>query len=103
MGNMYRCMHGAPALQWDDALAKGAQSWADTGSIQHSTSKGAFSKYGENMKFDCPASPVKKATDWWYAEISKYSPSSPGRASHYTQMVWKGTKKIGCGKGKTSS
>jgi hypothetical protein len=101
--NMYRCIHGVPPLTWDASLAKTAQSWADTGTIQHSTALGAFKKYGENMKFDCPTSSVCKATKWWYAEISKYTESSPFQAAHYTQMVWKGTTKMGCGKGKTTS
>jgi len=101
--NMYRCMAGVPALQWDDALQTQAQSWADTGNTGHSTSRGAFKKYGENMKFGCPTSTPKSATDWWYDEINKYSESSPYQASHYTQMVWKASTKIGCGKGKLTA
>lgn len=100
--NMYRCMAGVPALEWDDALATKAQSWADTGNMGHSTSLGAFKDYGENMQFACPKSTPKDATDWWYAEIDKYQESSPFQAAHYTQMVWKGSTKIGCGKGKAS-
>jgi hypothetical protein len=100
--NMYRCMAGVDKLEWDDDLQKQAQSWADTGSMKHSTSLGAFKKYGENMQMKCPKSTPKDATDWWYAEIEKYQNTDAHRfdASHYTQMVWKGTKKIGCGKGK---
>jgi len=98
--NMYRCMAGVPPLEWDDSLQEQAQSWADTGKTEHSTSRGAFSKYGENMQYNCPSSTPKDATDWWYAEIEKYSPTSYSQSSHYTQMVWAGTTKIGCGKGK---
>jgi len=100
--NMYRCMAGVPALKWDNTLQKQAQSWADTGNMGHSTSRGAFSKYGENMQFNCPKATPKSATDWWYAEIKKYSASSMTQSPHYTQMVWKGSTKIGCGKGKVS-
>lgn len=98
--NKYRCMAGVPGLVWDDKLAKAAQSWADTGNTGHSRSLGAFKTYGENMQYACPKSSPEDATDWWYAEISKYTAKSPFNAAHYTQMVWKGTKKIGCGKGK---
>jgi hypothetical protein len=98
--NMYRCMAGVSPLEWDDNLAKQAQSWADTEKMHHSTDLGAFKKYGENMHYACPKSSPKDATDWWYDEIHKYTEDSPFKASHYTQMVWKGTSKIGCGKGK---
>ena len=98
--NMYRCMAGVPALKWDNTLQQQAQSWADTGNMGHSTSRGAFSKYGENMQYACPKATPKTATDWWYAEIKKYSASSMTQSPHYTQMVWKGSTKIGCGKGK---
>jgi len=101
--NMYRCMAGVPALQWDDTLQKQAQSWAESGNTGHSTSLGAFKTYGENMQYNCPTATPKSATDWWYDEIKKYSESSPGQSSHYTQMVWKGSTKIGCGKGKVTS
>jgi len=98
--NMYRCMAGVPPLKWDNTLQKQAQSWADTGNTGHSKSRGAFKKYGENMQYACPTATPKTATDWWYDEIKKYSESSPYMSSHYTQMVWKGSTKIGCGKGK---
>jgi hypothetical protein len=98
--NMYRCMAKVPALQWDDTLQKQAQSWADTGNTGHSTKRGAFKDYGENMQYACPKATPKTATDWWYDEINKYSESSPYQSSHYTQMVWKDSTKIGCGKGK---
>jgi hypothetical protein len=98
--NKYRCLAGSKPLTWDTALAKAAQSWADTGSTSHSTSLGAFKKYGENMQYACPKSTPEDATTWWYDEIKKYTPDSPYQATHYTQMVWKGTEKFGCGKGK---
>jgi hypothetical protein len=101
--NMYRCMAGVPALEWDDDLQKTAQSWADQKQMGHSTALGAFKKYGENMQFACPKSTPTDATDWWYDEIHKYTQSSPFQASHYTQMVWKGTTKVGCGKGPAPS
>jgi hypothetical protein len=97
--NMYRCMAGVPALKWDDTLQKQAQSWADLGKPEHSTSRGAFKKYGENMHYSCPHDTPETATKWWYAEIEKYSPTSYFQSSHYTQMVWASSTKIGCGKG----
>ena len=34
--NLYRCMHGAPALRWDAAVAENAQAWAAGGMQEHS-------------------------------------------------------------------
>ena len=42
-----------------------------------------------------------RPTDDWYAEIKDYSWSAPGfgmNTGHFTQVVWKGTTKLGCGR-----
>jgi len=46
-----------------------------------------------------------EATDAWYDEIKLYSFNSPGFSSgtgHFTQVVWKGSKKLGIGYALTS-
>lgn len=43
----------------------------------------------------------KTGIDAWYSEVSKYNYGSGGFSSatgHFTQVVWKGTKRIGCAK-----
>ena len=54
--------------------------------------------YGENL--------AKGYGDWksaitaWYDEVSDYDYSNPGFSSstgHFTQLVWVGTTKLGCG------
>ena len=40
------------------------------------------------------------ATDDWYSEVSLYDFNNPGYTSgvgHFTQLVWKGSKQLGCG------
>ena len=40
------------------------------------------------------------ATESWYNEVSKYDFNNPGFTSgigHFTQLVWKGSKELGCG------
>jgi hypothetical protein len=108
--NKYRCMAGVPDLIWDNNLAQKAQSWADTKPMGHSTALGAFKwpdGYGENMRMKCPSCSPKEAMDWWYAEKAKYNAANPmasmGAASHYTQVVWKGSTHVGCGKVKMNA
>jgi len=100
--NKYRKAAGAPPLTWDDNLAKTAQSWAAKGHMDHSTALGAFKKYGENIHMACPHDTPVTACKWWHDEISKYHGGNSFQAAHYTQMVWKSTTKVGCGKGPAS-
>jgi uncharacterized protein YkwD len=51
-------------------------------------------KYGENLGLGYTTTGV---VDAWYDEKSYYNPSSPA-ASHFTQVVWKSTTKLGCAK-----
>ena len=42
----------------------------------------------------------KTASERWYAEVSQYDFSNPHYISgtgHFTQLVWKSSKQIGCG------
>jgi pathogenesis-related protein 1 len=98
--NQKRCMAGVPNVEWDDALAQTAQAYADTNPAGHSS--GAFHDYGENMRAKCPSCSAQEAMTWWYAEKEQYVPGQM-TAPHYTQVVWKGTTKIGCGKGKSTT
>jgi len=97
--NQKRCFAGVPALTWDDDLAKAASSYADSapGAV-HSTALGAFKKYGECLQGACPDDDPAKAMKFWYdSELPTYT--GQFTATHYTQVVWKGTTKVGCGSG----
>jgi len=102
--NKYRALAGAdyPALTWDADLAKGAQAWAAAGHSDHSTALGAFTKYGENIHMSCPHDTPVTACKWWHDEISTYTGGDTFGGTHYTQMVWKSSTKVGCGKGPAS-
>ena len=101
--NRFRRDHCAPPLTWSDALASSAQSWADTlkadgCALAHSTDNG----YGENLFFGGPpgAFELLGAVDTWYSEVKHYDYGSPGfsmQTGHFTQVVWRGTKEVGCG------
>ncbi|KAG8790968.1 hypothetical protein FRC12_010498 [Ceratobasidium sp. 428] len=69
--NTERAAHGAAALTWD-AGTLGQNLAAGTGNPSIATEVG-----------------------WWNNERSDYNPSNP-QPSHWTQVVWKGTTKVGC-------
>lgn len=91
--NAFRLRHHVSTLVWDRSLQAFAQQYADKCVFQHSASH-----YGENLAAGY-ASPAA-AIGAWYAEEKEYSYWRPGfshETGHFTQLVWKGTKKIGCG------
>ncbi|CAL9737631.1 protein Pry1p [Monosporozyma servazzii] len=95
--NSKRALHkDTSSLSWSDELASYAQNYADnfdcSGNLQHSGGP-----YGENLALGYDAS---GAVDAWYDEISDYDFANPGfssNAGHFSQLVWKGTSKLGCG------
>lgn len=95
--NMYRKMAGVPSLEWDTGLASVAQAHSANCLFEHSK-KG----YGENLimgNYNEPTD-LAKAVTMWYGEICYYDFTKPGfslSTGHYTQVVWKGTRYVGCG------
>ncbi|KAK1223761.1 hypothetical protein PQX77_013361 [Marasmius sp. AFHP31] len=89
--NDLRAVKNAEPLTWNDKLASYAQNWADKCVRRHS--KG---QWGENLAWgygeNCDAG---KGVGYWINEQYSYNPYHP-RPSHYTQMVWKATKQVGC-------
>lgn len=90
------------ALTWDSSLADGAQGWADIiGPSNHSEchSGAQGSGQGENI---ADFGTVEAGVQFWYNEKALYNYPTPVAAGapylHYTQMVWRGTQQIGCGK-----
>jgi uncharacterized protein YkwD len=94
--NSYRAEHCVPALTWSAELAAAAQRWAENCWIGHDSKRGHI---GENIAWGGDRS-ASSAVDAWYKEVNVYNYAKPGFASataHFTQMVWKDTKQIGCG------
>jgi pathogenesis-related protein 1 len=98
--NAVRKRVGAPPLAWSNELASYAQQWADSllasGEFRHRPNP----VYGENL-FDvtgASASPGEVVADW-AAEARNYDYQSNrcrDVCGHYTQIVWAGTKQVGC-------
>ncbi|CAE6425065.1 unnamed protein product [Rhizoctonia solani] len=86
--NNKRAKHGAKALVWDDALSASAQAWANQCKFEHSQS-------GQNLAAGTGNPSAATAVGWWNDESKDYNTSSP-QYSHWTQVVWKSTTKLGC-------
>ena len=89
-------------LTWDSSLANASQGWANIiGPSKHSECHGGAqaSGQGENI---ADFGTVEAGVQFWYNEKSKYAYPTPvapgGTYLHYTQMVWRDTRRIGCGK-----
>jgi pathogenesis-related protein 1 len=101
--NQVRSRVGVPPLAWSNRLAAVAQQWAD-----HLLASNRFMhrpklQYGENL-FEiqgASATPAQVVADW-AAEARDYALSrnacrSGAMCGHYTQIVWRSTRQVGCG------
>ena len=102
--NYRREMHQVGSLERDKELEKIAQKYSEKLAADNKGLIHSDNGYGENL-FYCWSSrgicvTGKYASEEWYSEISDYDYSNPGFKSgtgHFTQMIWKGSQKIGCG------
>jgi pathogenesis-related protein 1 len=90
-----------PSLVWSNQLAKYAQDWANrlagTGQLSHRSNP----VYGENLflAHGAQADPAAVVAAW-ASEAQSYNyrnNSCQGRCGHYTQLIWRDTKRVGCG------
>ncbi|KAK6516062.1 hypothetical protein TWF506_005975 [Arthrobotrys conoides] len=92
--NAWRAHHSAPALKWNTTLAIAALKSARKCVFAHTKNN----KFGENIAAGTYTNPAYYAS-LWYNEVSKYNFNKPGFSSetgHFTAVVWKNTKQIGC-------
>src|SRR5262249_2791101 len=101
--NRWRAEVGAPNLTWSSIVAASAQRWANQlapGRLEHDQR----SEYGENLYWGSGVQTPTAAVDSWGSEKQKLA--YRGEAinnqnfkcvGHYTQMVWRNSKELGCG------
>jgi pathogenesis-related protein 1 len=89
-----------PPLQWSEELAAISQKWANTLLKQRRFDLDPNTPFGENLFMisggsASPAAVVRQ----WASESHNYdhgSNSCSGICGHYTQLVWRRTRRVGC-------
>jgi uncharacterized protein YkwD len=101
--NKLRAKHCAPPLTWSAEVASVASGWARRLRDKDCAFKhNPRTPYGENLSFFSPVGLLDGpgVVRDWYDEVSMYDFSRPGfdmRTGHFTQVVWKDTRRLGCG------
>ena len=104
--NLIRERLGLKDLTWSDQLAQVAQDWADTliqnGQFAHRQNP----QFGENLfEITNTAAAPARVVNAWAAEVSNYN-ARENRCTlmcgHYTQLVWRDTRSVGCGMARDS-
>jgi uncharacterized protein YkwD len=100
--NFVRGKVGVPPLSWSDDLARVAQRWADklmdSGVFMHSTDM----RFGENLfqisGLGASSTPYEVVNAWGSeSDFYRYDTNTcHGECGHYTQVVWRDTKQVGC-------
>jgi len=101
--NAWRSRTGVPPLTWSPQLATFAQEWANKLAQENQFEHRKNSPYGENLAWASgqQLSP-ERVVNMWGDEVKDYNYASNSCKSgkmcgHYTQIVWRNTKQVGCG------
>ena len=98
--NAVRQAVGVPALAWSGQLAAFAQQWANELVARGKFAHRRNSPYGENL-FEVSGARATpgEVVDQWASESKNYrygSNTCRGVCGHYTQIVWRDTRRVGC-------
>ncbi|XP_078599990.1 ectin-like [Branchiostoma floridae x Branchiostoma japonicum] len=113
--NQIRIHHHAEELSWCTKCAEFAQEVVDklqdsNEPMEHASREertwlvnGELVVHGESLQYESEPLDCKGALHSWYSESELYDPHNPVTsmledAAHFTQMVWKDTKSVGCAK-----
>ena len=94
--NFFRSEQNATAVTYNETLADFASNYLDHDDCAFQHSGGP---YGENIAIGC--SDASGCVEAWGDERSGYDYNNPGfseTTGHFTQLVWKNTTTVGCGR-----
>ncbi|KAK3333043.1 CAP domain-containing protein [Cercophora scortea] len=95
--NLFRHQHNASAVNYNATLDQFATAYLDANADCTFAHSGG--PYGENIALGC--SDVQGCVDAWGNERAKYDFDHPDfgqETGHFTQLVWKNTTAVGCGR-----
>lgn len=103
--NTYRKKHQVGNLVRNSEVEKIAQAYSEklaaSGQFQHSGNSFNGNPLGENLYKNYGSSvDGTSPVDMWYDEVKLYDFNNQGfsmNTGHFTQVVWKGSKNLGCG------
>jgi len=99
--NSARARVGTPPLTWSRGLAGEAKRWADELLAMHAFAHQPNDPHGENLFMISGGSATPgEVVETWLAERADYNPdvnTCAGVCGHYTQVVWRTTREVGCG------
>ncbi|CAO3570816.1 unnamed protein product [Mortierella alpina] len=102
--NRLRARHHAPPLVWNDRAANHGHKWIQHCRRYNQHSDARQRNMGENIAWGTPGifKNFGAVVQGWYDEEKGYNYNNPdlsrGVTSHFTQVVWRGTKSVGCAK-----
>ncbi|MCU1282690.1 MAG: hypothetical protein JWM53_6236 [bacterium] len=100
--NRVRAKHCAPPLAWSPKVAASAQKWANTIADRGCALGHSGGQYGENLAAGTSGTlDAAGVVGMWYDENKQFSFRSGGfsmKTDHFTQVVWRGTTAVGCGR-----
>lgn len=98
--NAVRAQVGLPPLVWSDALATVARDWGNRLIATRVFTHRPNNRYGENLYTisGSAASPSRVVSAWADERRAYDLPSNSCSAvcGHYTQIVWRATRSVGC-------